>query len=931
MSKLNVTFDNYLKTLAINKGESHVHTHTRIGDHQKIHGGIYNIQDKDRETFLNEYFNAVFVKKKKEYLTEKQRQENAPFVIDIDIRYSTEIKTRQHTKEHIVDLLDIYARTLSTICDITNNFEIEIFVMEKDNVNILDTKTKDGIHIIFGILMDKQYQLLVRERVLNELTNCWGDLPMLNTKEDLIDEGVTRGTVNWQMYGSRKPHHEAYLVKYHYTIVWNQDKVMWDYTEHSIKDFDTKSKLEKLSVHYNLFPKLSVKDEYKAIMTNKKKKANNTKQKTTDGIKTEDDLDCAVKEMLAVFDEDTLQYEFKETHEYTMILPRRFWDEGSYEQWIRVGWALKNTNKTLLSTWLKFSSQQRNFDWSTIPNLITMWNKFEYNNPDGLTSRSIMYWAKHSNPSEYSQIRKNTIGHYIELTIKNSTEWDLAQVLYQMCKDKYVCVSIKNNIWYEFVKHRWCEIDSGNTLRLLISKGMHDDYMYRTIQAQNKLTGMDDSESEYEPLRKRINRLSDICILLKRTTPKNNIMKEAKELFYDKTFINKLDSNSYLLCFNNLVVDFKEKCHRTGQPDDYISKCTNIDYIPYDDIYEPNLITEIKKFVSQLFPDKELKKYMWEHLASTLIGNNDNQTFNIYTGSGRNGKSKLVDLMSKVLGDYKATVPITLVTQKRNAIGSTSSEIVQLMGVRYAVMQEPSKGDIINEGIMKEITGGDPIQGRALFKEAVTFIPQFKLVVCTNTLFDIKSNDDGTWRRIRVCDFMSKFLENPYTDEVKFPKDDYPHQYPIDKKIDEKFNKWAPVMASMLVNLVYETMGEVKDCKIVLASSDNYREEQDYLAEFAKDKVVKNLGGKIKKTELTEVFKEWYIINYGKALPKMKELSEYMNKKYGKYKKGGWSNISINYDDEDDDEDDNDNDDNDNDDNNDNYNVDDMDDDNDGE
>ena len=51
------------------------------------------------------------------------------------------------------------------------------------------------------------------------------------------------------------------------------------------------------------------------------------------------------------------------------------------------------------------------------------------------------------------------------------------------------------------------------------------------------------------------------------------------------------------------------------------------------------------------------------------------------------------------------------------------------MGVRYAVMQEPSKGEKINEGIMKEITGGDPIQGRALFKEAVTFIPQFKLFI----------------------------------------------------------------------------------------------------------------------------------------------------------------------------------------------------------
>ena len=39
-----------------------------------------------------------------------------------------------------------------------------------------------------------------------------------------------------------------------------------------------------------------------------------------------------------------------------------------------------------------------------------------------------------------------------------------------MCKDEFVCVSIKNNIWYEYRKHRWYEIDSGNTLRLIISK-----------------------------------------------------------------------------------------------------------------------------------------------------------------------------------------------------------------------------------------------------------------------------------------------------------------------------------------------------------------------------------------------------------------------------------------------------------------------------
>ena len=74
-----------------------------------------------------------------------------------------------------------------------------------------------------------------------------------------------------------------------------------------------------------------------------------------------------------------------------------------------------------------------------------------------------------------------------------------------------------------------------------------------------------------------------------------------------------------------------------------------------------------------------------------------------------------------------------------------------------------------------------------LFKDTVTFIPQFKLVVCTNTMFDIKSNDDGTWRRIRVCDFKSKFTENPVQGDP-----DEPYQYPVDKKIEKSLNRGNP-------------------------------------------------------------------------------------------------------------------------------------------
>ena len=254
------------------------------------------------------------------------------------------------------------------------------------------------------------------------------------------------------------------------------------------------------------------------------------------------------------------------------------------------------------------------------------------------------------------------------------------------------------------------------------------------------------------------------------------------------------------MCFENGVYDFNQKIFRNGIPEDYVSKSTRIDYIEIDEDNREHIeiIDEINTFMAQLFPNKNRRKYMWEHLASCLLGTIQNQTFNLYTGVGSNGKSVLVKLLSHVLGDYKGTVPISLITQKRLGLGGTSSEVAQLRGLRYAVMNEPSKGDKINEGIMKELTGGDPIQARELYKSTITFEPMFKMACCTNTLFDITSNDEGTWRRIRVVEFESKFVNNPSTN----PKD---NEFKKDKTLEEKFPKWAPIFASMLVKVVNRT------------------------------------------------------------------------------------------------------------------------------
>ncbi len=950
-----MTYEQFMKHHVSKPGEAY--THTRIGDKTlNVHGGVYTIPPAILPVFWKKYYTHVFENGKQEFLTEKQNPERGLITVDFDFRYDTSITKRQHTKEHVLDMIQTYVQTLETLVEIPDDAQIPIYVFEKSDVNQLDDVTKDGIHMIIGVTVERPIQRMLRARMLKELPEIWTDLPITNSWNDVLDEGISRGHTNWQLYGSRKPGHKAYMMKYHFIMMHDPDDNdhAWMCQEEKTSKFNVKENFAKLSVQtaasgapgaidtgYSSFALLAnntaLKAEYDAILnqqrgTSSRNGANggaggadgkrirlvitggngnlvggsngsgngdalmgHNGSIMMDKITNHAELSMAIEIMLNML--EPKEYEIRETHHYTMALPSQYYDP--YDKWLRVGLALHNTSDKLFLTWMLFSAKSAKFSYTDIMKHYDTWCGFPYS-PDGLTRRSIMYWAKNDCPEDYTRIRNETIDNFIHQTICNettndaSTDVDLATVLYTIFKDRFVCVSVKDNMWYEFDKNRWVECDQGNSLRALISKDMHDIYTKKHREIMDLTSGLDPTSDQYTSARKRSRRIVDICTKLKTTSFKNNIMREVREQFYDKDFEEKIDTRPELLCFKNGVIDFKTKTFRRGQPDDNLSKTTKIDYIPLDTERHKTLIGEINDFMAQLFPEEELRSYMWEHLASTLIGTNREQTFNIYIGGGSNGKSKLIELMSACLGEYKAVLPITAVTQKRAMIGGASPELAVLKGVRYAVMQEPTKGDRINEGILKEITGGDDMTARALFKNTITFVPQFKLVVCTNVLFDIKSNDDGTWRRIRLCPYKSKFCEEPKTDDPEEP-----YQFLIDKNLDVKIKTWVNVFMAMLVKKAFETDGKVRTCAAVTASSNKYRNTQDYLSEFMRDKIrVADEDTYIKKMEVYEEFKKWYVVQHGKNIPKANELYDYMTKKFGKLTSKGWRKCRIIYDDD---------------------------------
>ena len=917
------------------KNSSNNITNTRIGDKAKgIYGGSYSISDLDYPAFLTKYRKEVVEAGNTEYLTESQLPNDGPILVDLDFRFPYEMTERQYTKDHIDDVVGAYSEELVKMFQFDANSSYQIFVLEKTAINRVSEKqiTKDGLHLIIGISAERKMQIALRAKIVKRLEEMWSDMPITNTWEDVLDDGISLGHTGWQLYGSTKPGCEPYQLTHIYTVGYDPDDRQ--------PTIDCRSKLTspdwspkwdvllpQLSARCRSHPKFFYKSEFvrelDRIVVPRRISDNTTNNLSTQphqsvrqeaalSVQNQQDLDSLVANFVETND-NAGKWELNELLWYTMALPESYYGTGSYAKWIRVGMALKNSDPSTFLIWVAFSAQYAGFNFSDISSMLDKWMSFDLSRAElGITKRSIMYWCKSDAPKEYRAVQLQcaeatalrAIGGYEEIdekakTIdrKGTTDYDIASVLYSMNRDDYKCVSITNNVWYKYEEPRWKKIDAGVDLRRVISGALRLLYVKKATSMMELRDGLSPEEDtrKKEKITKYCDKLLSVCARLGSTNDKKNIMIEAKELFYDPLFLEKLDSNKKLFCFKNGVVDFEEKRFRRGTPEDYLTKCSNIDYVTIDPVIHRPIIDEINDFMRKLFPDEQIHDYMWEHLAATLIGLLPNQTWNIYIGDGQNGKSMLIKAMEYVLGDYKGTMPINLLTDRRGKIGGAMPEIVQLKGLRMAVAQEPQKGDRINDGVVKQLTSGiDTIQGRGLYMaQSEEFYPQFELVLCTNYLMEIQSNDHGTWRRIRVVPFKSLFTDDPVDNDPEKP-----YQYKIDRSLEERLSSWKEVFASLLVDIAYKNMGKVKDCEMVMAASNAYRQSQDSIAEFIGDRTVMDASGSISKTELGVEFKNWFEATYGRrGGPNIKEVQAYMDKKFKKCAtRKVWMGIRINYD-----------------------------------
>lgn len=773
------------------------------------------------------------------YVTEKTRH-IGPIVVDLDFRYNDE--GRQYTQEHVDQLVVLYIQAIKDYIIIKN--PIRVFVMERDKPYFAKNFFKDGIHLVFpDVVTRASIKKLIRRRFIELASEVIEGIGSLNAVDDIVDEAIISNN-NWFMYESRKPGADPYKITR--ILRTKNNGILLEQIE------NTYTTLQLVTI-------LSIRNKYEESLVQEDKVAVIEQFDEQEELKRRKSE--ATKAILSSIKNERINIstDIEQIKQLVTILnPQRAED---YYNWVRVGWCLRNIDSSLLSTWEEFSRQSSKYREGECGKV---WDNMR---EGGLGSGTLHMWAKQDNEEDYLKIIRTDLKKLLEQSL-SGTHYDVALVLHHLYKHDFVCSSIKNKYWYEFKNNRWHMSDGGIGLRLLISDAVWKEYNLAAIDYTQRAIIATNTSTQSQ-LTETAKRLQEIASKLRVTAFKESVMKECAELFYIEKFEEKLDSNPLLIGFENGVYDLENMEFREGRPEDYISFSTGINYIEYNP-KSPHM-TAINTYLSQVLTKTHIREYVLKLFASFLSGVMKEQKFYIWTGSGANSKSMLVSLYEKAFGDYCCKFPITLLTQKRAASNAATSELARAKGKRFGCLQEPSEDEKLNIGLMKELSGGDKIMARAIYKEPVEFRPMFKLLLLCNQLPNVPSDDGGTWRRIRVVEFTSKFVEDPHE----------PGEFKIDYELSEKMTRWPEHFMALLIQYYKKYMSEgLVEPEEVLKCTLEYKAQNDHIALYILNRVEVKEGAFLPIDDVYADFRVWIKedgIMMNKT-PSKQEIEKYFNK-----------------------------------------------------
>ncbi|MFH1799223.1 MAG: phage/plasmid primase, P4 family [Candidatus Omnitrophota bacterium] len=390
----------------------------------------------------------------------------------------------------------------------------------------------------------------------------------------------------------------------------------------------------------------------------------------------------------------------------------------------------------------------------------------------------------------------------------------------------------------------------------------------------------DDSANELKRLRKQQ------ADLLKRASQLRDDKRRTACLKFSRTIKNPIaiageefDRRPMLFPCANGVIDLETGLLKPGRPGDYLSLASPVEFTGID---APAPLWE--KSLLEIFGGNEaLVAYLQRLFGYAMTGLVNEKIFPVLYGrTGWNGRSLIIETISHVMGTLAGSIPSEMLLSQKFSRSSSapSPDIMSLKGIRMAFASEIDEGQKFSAAKIKWLSGKDELIGRSPHDKYPTrFAPTHKLFLMTNTQPQAPPNDKSFWERLHVIPFTISFVNRD-------PQEAYERRAILDLDI-HVLKEASGILAWLVRGCLHWQQYGLKPTREITDAGEEYRANEDILADFIDECCLREPGAKEKSSLLYARFITWYNANHGKKEPSGTWFGKQLTVKYRKNKENG--------------------------------------------
>jgi putative DNA primase/helicase len=232
-----------------------------------------------------------------------------------------------------------------------------------------------------------------------------------------------------------------------------------------------------------------------------------------------------------------------------------------------------------------------------------------------------------------------------------------------------------------------------------------------------------------------------------------------------------------------------------------------------------------ERFLAETFAGQEaLIAFVQRAVGYTLTALTREQVMFLLHGTGSNGKSTFLQALHGICGDYAKTAKADTLLVKPHDNGQTN-DIAELAGARLLLTSESEEGTRLNESLIKQMTGGDRLRVRELYRPFFELTPTWKVWFATNHKPTVRGADYAIWRRLLLIPFSQRF--------VKTPADAREGDQIAALLLPEKLTQEMPgILAWAVAGCLAWQRDGLNPPPDVVAATTEYQNEQDVIGQF---------------------------------------------------------------------------------------------------